>query len=80
MILTDFAIKTLIIVFLVAFIIGVLWITERYAKLKAIEEEHGFVEQCWVRYGSEYCKYTDSVGVEYCTREVNHKTFEVECE
>ncbi len=80
MILTDYAIKWLIIILLVAFIISVNFITNRYIKMSERLNEHDFIEQCWDRHGSEYCKYTDSDDISYCTREINHKIQEIPCE
>lgn len=80
MILTDHAVRWLIIILLVAFIAGVNWITNKYIRTSERLKEHNFVESCWIRYGTEYCKYTDSDDISYCTREMNHKTEEVPCE
>jgi hypothetical protein len=80
MILTDYAVKWLIVILLVAFIISVNFITNRYIKMSEKINQHNFLEKCWTRHGNEYCKYTDSDDLSYCTKEINHKIEEIPCE
>lgn len=74
--LTDHAIKILIIICLATIIVLALTITDRWDKLQFSRD---FQMGCFQKDGIDWCKYTDKDGKAYCSKELGYKSEEVNC-